>query len=271
MLHRLRLSLKVAPSPPWSRGIDSWSRRLRLGLKSRVVFALVWIIGSFPPWSGRSCRLGLGCEELTLGRSVPAMIWKIAPYPPWSKKLNRFSLGPGSRAVSASVRKVAPFPPWTRGIDSRSHHLRLGLESRTVSALIQKVVPCPPWSGKSQRLRLGREELILSRGIFALVWKVSPSPPWSRGIDSWSRRLHVGQESRAVSIYVLKVWKWLSLVSWDTGSRQSASVAKVAQFSVFVQGFHRVPDSQFDLQVLLTYRNSSQLWFFQFGINLKTF
>ena len=39
------------PSPPWSRGIDSWLRRLRVGLERRAVSAFVWKVLPSPPWS----------------------------------------------------------------------------------------------------------------------------------------------------------------------------------------------------------------------------
>ena len=71
---------------------------------------------------------------------------------------------------------------------------------RAISALVWKVSTSPLWSGKSQRIRFGLESLNES----ASVWKVAPHPPQSRRIDSWSHRLGLCLESRAVSALLSK-------------------------------------------------------------------
>ena len=53
------------------------------------------------------------------------------------------------------------------------------------------VAPSPRWSEKTRPLRLNLKSCVV--------------PSWSRGIDSWSRLLRDGQESRALSVVVGKV------------------------------------------------------------------
>ena len=81
---------KVAPSPPWSRGTESWSRRLRDGLESRCLSAaLVWKVAPSPSWSREidywSRHLRLGLETC----AVSALVWKVASFAPWSRRLGR--------------------------------------------------------------------------------------------------------------------------------------------------------------------------------------
>ena len=65
------LIAKVAPYPPRSQGIFSWSRRLRLGLESDAVSTLVWKVAPYPQrlrgnfsWS-RRLRVGLESSALS--------------------------------------------------------------------------------------------------------------------------------------------------------------------------------------------------------------
>ena len=110
---------KVAPSLPRSRGIDSRSRRLRFGLESRTVTALVWKVALYSPWSGPSPLLSLKSR------------WQKKSS--WSRRLR---LGLKGHAASTLVWKVAPYPLRSRVIYSWSRRLRLGLKSRAVSALV---------------------------------------------------------------------------------------------------------------------------------------
>ena len=106
-------------------------------------------------------------------------LWKVAPSPPWS----------------------APYIFWLLKL-RRTHHGREELfHGRVVSAFVWKVAPSPPWSGKSRRSRLSLE----SRAVFTLKAKFAPHLLRWRRIDSWSRRLCLGLESRSVSASVWKV------------------------------------------------------------------
>ena len=184
----IRLGMKSEAFPTRSRGIDSWSRRLRLGLENCAFCALVWKVAPI--------RLGLG--------RLHALIAKFAPHP---SRWEELVLG---CAVSASVWKIARSPP----LSGKSCRLHPGLESRTVSALFWKVVPhalwsrrFPLWLLKSCSVHHGRKELFLSRAVSASVWKVAPSPPCFEK----SRRLCLGLESRAVSAFV--AWNWFLVAS----------------------------------------------------------
>ena len=98
----------------------------------------------------------------------------------------------GRHGVYTLMAKVAPHPPRWRRISSWWRRLRLGLWSHAVSTLVLKVAPHLP------RLRVMNS----SRAISASVWKVATSPPWS----GKSRRLRLGLESSAVSIFVASKW-----------------------------------------------------------------
>ena len=87
------LAWKIAPSPRRSRVTDSRSRRLRFGLESRTVSALVSGVSSLiakvaphpPRWRGISFwsrRLRLGLENRAVSTSVARKWFSVAPYPP---------------------------------------------------------------------------------------------------------------------------------------------------------------------------------------------
>ena len=127
------LKWKSPPYPSRSRGINSWSRRLRLGPESGAVSAMVWKTVPSTACPGKSRRVPLGCQELFLGRAVATLVWKIAPpllslRKPRRIRCDREELFLG-RVVSALVWKIAPYPPWSE----KSCRLYPGLESRTIS------------------------------------------------------------------------------------------------------------------------------------------
>ena len=200
----------VAPSPPRS----GKSRRLRLGLKSRAVSALVRNFAPSPLGTQKSRRFRYGHDIKIIGRAASASVWKVALSPPRSRKSWKctfWSRWPSrsrrcflSRAASTTVAKncflVAPSPPRS----GKSRRLRLGLKSRVVSTLVWKSAPSPLWTRKSRRFHYGRDKMIIGRAASASVWKVALSPPWSRKswkCTFWSRRFL----SRAVSTMVAKV------------------------------------------------------------------
>ena len=94
---------KVAPCPPRSRIIDSWSRRPRIYLESPAASALVWNVALYPSWSVKSCRLYPGLESCTVSTSVANNIILVAPSPPRSETSRRLRLGLKLRAVSVLV------------------------------------------------------------------------------------------------------------------------------------------------------------------------
>ena len=203
----------VAPSPPRSGN----SRRLRLGLRSRVVSALVWKVAPSPHWSKKSRRLLLGLQSHAASALVARNDFLVAPSLPRSGMSRRLRLGLKSRAVSASTAKthrlhlgreslesahfgragqagravafeVAPFPA--------SHHIHHSHESRAVSTSVEKslknffkVAPSPCWSGKSRRLHLVLESLEIGR-----FGRTGHAISWPAG----SRHIRLGRESRAL-------------------------------------------------------------------------
>ena len=247
----IRLGMESEAYPPRSRAIDSWSRRLRLGLENWAVCAMVWkvapiclglgrlhtLIAKLAPQPPRWRRISSWLRRLRFdmeNRTVSALVWKVMPSPLWSGKSHRIHLSREDcnlgRAVSASVWKLRrlllglkshPSLLWS----GKSGRLRLGLEIRTVSTSVARniilVAPSLHRSEKLRRLCLG----LKSRAVSALVWKVRSSPPWflvapspPRPREPWKLFLKV-----APSLHV-----GLESLSRCFGRATSASVAKVA-------------------------------------------
>ena len=97
-----------APYAPWSGLSPVWLVRSRRVHHDRKEFFLV---SPSPPRSGKSLRLRFGLKS----RSVSALVWKVAPSPSWSEGWRRLRDGLESSALSALVWKVAPSPPWSEG------------------------------------------------------------------------------------------------------------------------------------------------------------
>ena len=152
------MNAKVVPLPLRSRRMCSWSRRLRLGLKIRSIFALFCKAAPPPPWSGKLRLFNSEREHHAASTTVAKSWFLVALSPPRSGKSRRLHLGSESlerEVFDRAISGVAPYPLWSR----KSRRLHIGRGSPENFSL---VAPSPCWSGKTRRLNLGLESLELA-------------------------------------------------------------------------------------------------------------